>query len=170
MLVTANSTWLNCPLIVPNDCPMSSRLKADTNYQGNFSDDQPPLHLGFRGEPLRGLVERALESGAISAGRARSILGIGPMEWLPFPRLGDAICGPSLTLEAHVQREAMRYLAERAPSLTAGPPELVRERGAWRVPVLVGGLGDPCPGLRGYLWMTAAGAVIDSELELGSPL
>jgi Zn-dependent peptidase ImmA (M78 family) len=126
--------------------------RAGTNYQGNFADDQPPQHLGFRGDPLRTLVERALERRKIGAGRARALLGLSASEPLPFVRLGAELCAPSLPAEGRILREVYRYLADRGSDLIAGPPSLVD--GRWRVPLREGG-GDSA----GHLFVSLGGVV-----------
>ncbi len=131
--------------------------RAGQVYQGNFAEDQAPLHTGFRGEPLRGLVERALETDLINPGRARTLLGLPATETLPFPRLGPDLCRPTVTPEEHMAQLATRHLLAHYEGRFAG--DAVRVDNGWRVQVFQGPIGGRAAVQCGHLLMSAAGIV-----------
>lgn len=131
-------------------------LRTARAYQGDFSADRPSEPIGFRGEPLLGLVRRALQSGAIQPSRARGILGLLSSERLPFPELGD-LCEPPLRPEHQVLRRVMAYLAARHPDLAPGSPDLIGD--TWHVPIFEGGFGPGERGARGLLVVSLRGEI-----------
>ena len=132
-------------------------LRAGQIYPGEFSGDAPPLPVGFRGQPLLGLLRRAVESGKMLPGRARRMLLLDASAPLPFGDLG-ALARPPLSNEALIMRRANEYLAERHPGLVALEPER-DPAGIWNVPVAPGFIGKPT-GLRGMLTMTDSGNLV----------
>jgi len=116
-------------------------------YRGEFDADQPPEPLGFRGQPLVDLVRLALEAGAITKGRARSILGIASTEPLELP---DLVARDSLvTPENRAIRTALAWLDEPEHQLVPGMPE--RDGSAWQVRLFDGGIGGRKRRKRGAL-------------------
>jgi Zn-dependent peptidase ImmA (M78 family) len=116
------------------------RLRMQTRtaarYRADFTRDQPPERSGLRGEPIFGLVHRALEQGRIPPSRARRILGLSSAEPLPFDDLPPKLRAPTLTPNVRAIRVATTYLVENHPGLFACDAELLD--GRWRVAVYDG--------------------------------
>lgn len=141
-------------------------LRTARPYQGDFSADRPAEPIGFRGEPLLGLVRRALLEGAIRPPRARRILGLSPADPLPFPEVGE-LCAPVLAPEHQVLRKVTIYLAAHHPGLTPGAPERLGDE--WQVPILDGGFGPGPRNERGHLIVSARGEVRQDLVTPGAP-
>lgn len=139
-----------------DDARMRMGLRTAKAYKGDFTADQPPEPVGFRGEPLLGLVGRALRAGVVPPARARRILGLSPFEPLPFPELGE-LSEPVLRPEHAVVRKASAYLAEQQLSLVPGAPTRVGDR--WHVPLTESGFGPGEPRPAGVLVLDALGEV-----------
>lgn len=106
---------------------------AAERYQADFTRDQPPERSGLRGEPLLGLVHRALKLGRIPPSRARRILGVSVTEPLPFEDLAPELRAPTLTRETRALRAAFVYLVENHLGLFPRDAEPLDDR--WRVAV-----------------------------------
>lgn len=106
--------------------------RAPRAYSGDFGEDQAPCVTGFRGEPLLGLLHRALARGLASPSRARRILGLSAFEALPFDDLGE-LSAPILTEQHAIARKAAVYLTEQQIPATPGEPTLIE--GEWHVPL-----------------------------------
>jgi Zn-dependent peptidase ImmA (M78 family) len=134
-------------------------LRSGAAYRGDFAEDEPPARLGFRGEPLFGLVKHALETERISPARARRFLALGPDSPLPFPELGDVVCAPRAAPENVILRAVYAFLADNHPGLSAGVPEL--RDGQWWAPLRHGTVGadKAAAAEAGYAVVSPAGVV-----------
>jgi hypothetical protein len=141
--------------------------RAGRGYRGNFTLDQPPACLGFRGEPLRSLVERALLARVIKPGRARTFLGLPATESLPFSHVDPDLCRPAQTPESRIVQLASRYLIDQRKGGVAGEP--AREGSGWRVPILETPSSEHEPVLRGHLRISVAGVIEHEEPSPPSP-
>jgi Zn-dependent peptidase ImmA (M78 family) len=105
-------------------------------YRADFTRDEPPERSGLRGEPLFGLVHRALKQGCIPPSRARRILGLSSTEPLPFEDLAPELRAPTLTPKMRAIRAATTYLFKNHPGLFACDAEPFGDN--WRVAVYDG--------------------------------
>jgi Zn-dependent peptidase ImmA (M78 family) len=110
---------------------MAKRTAA--RYRADFTRDESPERSGLRGEPLFGLVHRALKQGRIPPSRARRILGVSSAEPLPFEDLAPELRAPTLSPDVRALRVAYTYLVENHPGLFAHDAEPLD--GKWRVAV-----------------------------------
>jgi Zn-dependent peptidase ImmA (M78 family) len=133
---------------------MEHRMGANEalTYAANFTGDRPPERFGLRGEPLFGLVRQALQHGRIPPSRARRLLGISPLDHLPFEGLDPELCKPAVSPRDYALRSAFTYLVERHPGFVAREVEPLAN-GGWRV-----GVHDD-RGERGSLLIGPAGSV-----------
>jgi Zn-dependent peptidase ImmA (M78 family)/transcriptional regulator with XRE-family HTH domain len=123
-----------------DDTRMRMTQRSGRAYAGNFAEDQPPEMVGFRGEPLFGLVRRALDQDVVSASRARRVLGLSPFDPLPFDELSDpSLQQPILGKPHELVRKAAAYLAEQQRAAVPGPPALID--GEWHIPLTESGFG-----------------------------
>jgi len=144
----------------------SQRLEMDLRiprkYDGDFSADAPPLPNGFRGQPLLGLLRRAVAEQRIGAARARRMLALGPTDPLPFTDLG-AMAAPAVAREAMLMRRANEYLAERHPGLVALDPQRTQE-GTWRLDVAASSIGSSMPPT-GFIILNDSGTPVRDEAD-----
>ena len=129
-------------------------------YACNFSADEPPSPLGFRGATVRTLVHTALRADVLSTSRARRILMLDASEPLPFPDLGQIALAP-LNGKALIMRRANQYLAEHRSGFAALDPQ-PSDDGHWQVPVAHLSIGTSMPSV-GTLTLNARGEVVHDD-------
>lgn len=109
-------------------------LRRARSYDADFTDDQPPVPSGLRGEPLLGLVGEALVRGRIPPSRARRLLGLLPTDPLPFEDLAPELCAPTVAPRDRALRSAFTYLVREHPGLVAREVDPLPDA-RWRVAV-----------------------------------
>jgi len=137
-------------------------LRAAQAYAGDFSADAPMLPHGFRGQPLLGLLRRAVVAQKISPARARRMMLLSPTTPLPFADLGVVARAP-LAAEALAMRRANEYLAEHHPGLMALGAQRDSTPG-WRVPIAPSSVGRALPAT-GFLTVADDGSIANEGLE-----
>jgi Zn-dependent peptidase ImmA (M78 family) len=134
-------------------------------YFADFSGDEVAMVDGFRGDPLRSLVRRALVAGKIRPARARQALALGANDPLPFPELGE-LAAPAIPRSETIRRIAQAVLRERYPDEDLEALRVLEEDGAFRVVIYDGGVGSTEQRRRGHVEITASGEVSDIHLQL----
>lgn len=135
--------------------------RSAQSYAADFAADEPPVAIGLRGQPLLGLLRRAVEGRKLSPARARRMLLLEPGVALPFSDLGAAIA-PAASPQARIIRVANGYLAESHPGLIAIDPERSPD-GTWRVHAVAGGGGGHDDAPRGILVLKEGGEIVKYE-------
>ena len=148
---------------LPSQQRVAMMDRAPVHYTADFSGDDVVTVDGFRGDPLRTLVHRALAIGKIRPATARHILGFAPTDHLPFPELGE-LAAPTVSRVESLRRIAQATLRERYPGDRLDALEVREEGGGFRVFVSEGGIGCQEPRPRGYIDLSAAGVV--SKIEI----
>ena len=150
------------------------KLKEDTHramtdrspmrYAANFSGDRVEEVDGFRGDPLRSLVGRALKEQLLRPAQARRLLGLSGAEALPFAGLG-ALAEPTVSRAECARRAAQARLRELFSESDLEAASVSPQDDFFRVAIVSGGIGSANPQTRGHIDVSGTGVILAMQLS-----